>query len=65
MSRAIRPIPNTPSWRGAQFKKSTGTILPFMTINVYLGALCIVCYCSSSSSSSSSSGIAQTFYMHS
>jgi hypothetical protein len=28
MSGAIPPLRNTPSWRGAQFKKSTGTTLP-------------------------------------
>jgi hypothetical protein len=27
MSGAIRPLPNTPSWRGDQLKKSTGTTL--------------------------------------
>jgi len=26
MSGAIPPLPNTPSWRGAQFKNSTGSI---------------------------------------
>jgi hypothetical protein len=30
MRGAIPPLPNTPSWRGAQFKKEgTGTTLPF------------------------------------
>jgi len=29
MRGAIPPLPNTPSWRGAQLKKSTGTTLPF------------------------------------
>jgi hypothetical protein len=28
MSRAIPPLPNMPSWYGAQFKKRTGTPLP-------------------------------------
>jgi len=28
MRGAILPLPNTLSWRGAQFKKSIGTILP-------------------------------------
>jgi hypothetical protein len=28
MCGAIPPLPNTPSWRGAQFKKSIGTTLP-------------------------------------
>jgi len=29
MRGAIHPLPNTPSWRGAQLKnKSTGTTLP-------------------------------------
>jgi hypothetical protein len=28
MSGALPPFPNTPSWRGAQLKKSTGTTLP-------------------------------------
>jgi hypothetical protein len=28
MCGAIPPLPNTPSWCGAQFKKSTGTTLP-------------------------------------
>jgi hypothetical protein len=28
MSEAIPPLPNTPLWRSAQFKKSTGTTLP-------------------------------------
>jgi len=27
MRGAIPPLPNTPSWRGAQLKKSTGTTL--------------------------------------
>jgi hypothetical protein len=27
MSGAIPPLPNTPSWRGAQLKKRTGTTL--------------------------------------
>jgi hypothetical protein len=26
--------PNTPLWRGAQFKKSTGTTLPLLCYNV-------------------------------
>jgi hypothetical protein len=29
MSGSIPPLPNTPSWRGAQLRKSTGTTLPF------------------------------------
>jgi hypothetical protein len=29
MSDAIPPLLNTPSWRGVQFKKSTGTTLSF------------------------------------
>jgi hypothetical protein len=29
MFGAIPPLPNTPSWHGAQLKKSTGTALPF------------------------------------
>jgi len=29
MRGAIPPLPNTPSWRGAQLKKSRGTILSF------------------------------------
>jgi len=33
MSEAIPPLPNTPSWRGAQLKKSTGTTLPFTFIH--------------------------------
>jgi hypothetical protein len=28
MRGAIPSLPNTPSWRGAQLKKSTGTALP-------------------------------------
>jgi hypothetical protein len=32
MRGAILPLPNTPSWRGAQFKKSTGTTLPLRMI---------------------------------
>jgi hypothetical protein len=28
MHAAISPLPNTPSWRGARFKKSTRTTLP-------------------------------------
>jgi hypothetical protein len=28
MSAAIPPLSNTPSWRGAQLKRSTGTTLP-------------------------------------
>jgi len=28
MREAVPPLTNTPSWRGAQFKKSTGTTLP-------------------------------------
>jgi hypothetical protein len=28
MSGAIPPLPNTPSWRGAQLKEITGTTLP-------------------------------------
>jgi hypothetical protein len=35
MHGAIPPLPNTPSWRGAQFKRSTGTSLPstFILLN--------------------------------
>jgi hypothetical protein len=29
MREAIPPLPHTPSWRGAQVKNSTGTILPY------------------------------------
>jgi hypothetical protein len=28
MRGTIPPLPNTPSWRGAQLKSSTGTTLP-------------------------------------
>jgi hypothetical protein len=28
MCAAIHPLPNTPAWHGAKFKKSTGTTLP-------------------------------------
>jgi hypothetical protein len=31
MRGAVPPLPNTPSWRGAQFKTGTGTILPLHT----------------------------------
>jgi len=31
MRGVISPFPNTPSWRGVQFKKITGTILPLPT----------------------------------
>jgi len=34
MSGALTPLPNTPSWHGAQLKKSTGTPLPFYTKNL-------------------------------
>jgi hypothetical protein len=34
MRATIYPLPNTPSWRGAQLKKSTGTTLPFYLYNV-------------------------------
>jgi len=40
MRGAIPPLPNTPSWRGAQLKKSTGTTLPYLylyQLNVRLG----------------------------
>jgi hypothetical protein len=32
-SYAIPPLPNTPSWRGAQLKESIGTTLPFNLLN--------------------------------
>jgi hypothetical protein len=34
MREAIPPLPNTPSWRGAKLKKSTGTnkLLPFYPV---------------------------------
>jgi hypothetical protein len=32
MRGSIPPLPNTPSWRGAQFKKSTGTTLPSLVM---------------------------------
>jgi hypothetical protein len=30
MRGAIPPLPNTPSWRGAQLKKKHGTTLPYI-----------------------------------
>jgi len=38
MHKAIPPLPNMPSWDGAQFKKSTGTTLPFTLFNDALSA---------------------------
>jgi len=40
MSGTISPLPNTPLWRGAQSKKSTGTTLPLsFTSTVKMEAL--------------------------
>jgi hypothetical protein len=35
MREAVPPLTNTPSWRGAQFKKSTGTTLPLPLHSFY------------------------------
>jgi hypothetical protein len=37
MHGTIPPLPNTPSRRGAQFKKSTGTTLPYLYIMRWAG----------------------------
>jgi hypothetical protein len=42
MLGAISPFPNTPSWRGAEFKKITGTTLPYHKISAENSA---GCYC--------------------
>jgi hypothetical protein len=36
MSEAIPPLPNTPSWRGAQLKKNTGIIAIIATFGVFV-----------------------------
>jgi hypothetical protein len=33
MSGAIPPLPNTPSWRGAQFKKAQGQLYLYLLLN--------------------------------
>jgi len=30
MSGSVPPFPSTPSWHGAQLKRSTGTTLPYI-----------------------------------
>jgi hypothetical protein len=36
MCGAIPPLPYTPSWRGAQLKKSTGTYLSLLFTYIYI-----------------------------
>jgi hypothetical protein len=36
---AVYPLPNTPSWRGAQLQKSTGTTLPLLFYNLNIRVL--------------------------
>jgi hypothetical protein len=44
MLEAIAPLPHTPSWRGAQLRKSTGTTLPFLRFLVLLWSSCTSMY---------------------
>jgi hypothetical protein len=39
MSGVTPPLPNTSSWRGAQLKNSTRTILPFLPLPFHLSGL--------------------------
>jgi hypothetical protein len=43
MRGEIPPLPNTPSWRGAQLKKSTGTALPLPFTFICLSDKLILC----------------------
>jgi hypothetical protein len=36
MSGAVSPLPNTPSWRGVEFKKGTRTTLPLPLTSVLM-----------------------------
>jgi len=49
MRRAIPPLPNTPSWRGTQFKKMRRTTLPlpylyvlFLIVSLIGLAVCLL-----------------------
>jgi hypothetical protein len=44
MSGAVARLHNTPSWRGAQLKKRTGTTLPYLIVAVVVIIIIIYYY---------------------